>query len=118
MKNDPIDITKEFKRSERRAKWRERFQKALDWCSEHKEIVIGGFITGMGLVTTGIKVGGRCYAQYMEHRNKDYRVYDTSLGKYWELNRKLKNSDWLQIERRRATGERLGEILLDLHALK
>ena len=119
MKNNrPIDVTKEFERAERRARWRENFDNFLDWCSEHKEIMIGGFITGLGLVRTGIKVGGRIHVQNMERRNKDLRVYDTSLGKYWELRRKLKNSDWLEIERRRGNGERLGEILDSLRALK
>lgn len=118
MKNEPIDITKDFNKAERRQRWRERKDAALQWCSEHKEAVIGGVIAGLGILRTGIKVGGKIHVQNMERKNKDLRVYDTSLGKYWELKRKLKNSDWLEIERRRGQGERLGEILQSLKALK
>lgn len=114
----PIDITKDFRKQERRQRWRERREKAFKWCSDHKELVVGGAIAGLGLLKTGLKIGGKIHVQNMERRNKDLRVYDTSLGKYWELKHKLKNRDWLEIERRKANGERLGEILNDLNVLK
>lgn len=115
---DRIDISSNFYKQERKEERASRRKKFWNWCTEHWDIALGGLAAGMGLVTTGIKVGGRAYRQHLEHKDKDLRCYDASLGRYWELKRKLSNHDWLEIDRRKARGERLGDILDDLRALK
>lgn len=49
---------------------------------------------------------------------KEFYCYDRSLGHYWELKRKLKNEEWLEIDRRKQQGERLSDILESLKVLK
>lgn len=118
MTNKPIDITKQVKRAEFKAKLKAKFQKAKKWCSDNKEVVIAAVSVAIGAVGTGIKVMGKRHNLHMEERNKDLRCYDTSLGHYWELKRKLGNKDWTKINRRREKGESLGEILDDMGVLK
>lgn len=92
--------------------------KVKNWCKGHTgEIMVFGplVISGMFGLTKGIIK----HANLRKTENmKNLFCYDTSLGRYWELRRKLTNKDWLAIERRRANGEKLGEILEDLRVLK
>lgn len=118
MSSDRIDITEDFYRAEKKRVRKERRKELLKWCGEHIDIAIAGVAAGLGLVSTGIKVGGKIYKQHAELKGKDLRCYDASLGRYWELRRKLTNKDWLEIDRRKAMGERLGDILESLNALK
>ena len=108
------DYEKEYKKAQRRTK----LQEMKDWCLNHLDVTIGAFCAGMGLLSTGVKVGGKVIRKHQESRDKDYRCYDPSLGRYWNLKRKLNNRDWLAIERRKAKGEHMGEILEDLGALR
>ena len=118
MAEERIDITEDFYRAEKKNRRKQRRKEFFEWCGNHMDVAIAGLCAGLGLVTTGIKVGGRIYKQHAELKSKDLRRYDTSLGRYWELRRKLTNKDWLEIDRRKAMGERLGDILESLHALK
>lgn len=118
MSGERIDITRDFERSERRRRRKERRERFFAWCDDHKEAVFTGFCAGLGLVTTAVKVGGKMYKQRMEYKDKDLRCYDPSLGRYWNLKRPLSNSDWLEIDRRKSAGERMGDILDSLNALK
>ena len=113
-----IDITDECKKAERRQKWEDRLTKAKNWWDENKRaIIVGAPIVG-GFAIKGLQILGRHHNLRLEQRNKDRRCYDTSLGHYWELKRKLNNSDWVKINNRRKRGESLGEILNDLGVLK
>lgn len=113
-----IDITDDFNRANKRALRKEKFNRFCDWCINHADLAIGGFCAGLGLVSTGIKVGGKVYKRHTEIKNRDLRCYDASRGTYWELRRRLTNKDRLEIDRRMSMGDRLGEILNDLGALK
>lgn len=90
MHGDRIDITRDFNKQERRLKRKEKIDKIVNWCTENAGIALTGFCAGLGLLSTGIKVGGRMYKGHVESRNKDYRVYDPTIGHYYELRRKLK----------------------------
>ena len=94
------------------------YTKTVNWCKGHPtELLTFGpaLIAGAFGLTKGIiKHVNLKQAEHM----KNLYCYDTSLGRYWELRRKLTNKDWLAIERRRANGEKLGEILDDLRVLK
>lgn len=116
--NETIDITKDFKKSERKAKREAKRKELIEWAKEHKGAVVTGSIALIGLAKTVAKTAGRAYGLHMEQRNKDLRCYDASLGHYYELSRKLSNKDWLEIDRRKSRGDRLGDILEDLRALR
>lgn len=87
------------------------------WADHKEEILILG-PAAIGAISVGVKVIGKRINLHKEEQLKDFRVYDTSLGHYWELRKKLSNSQWLEIERRRGAGESLGDILYDMKVLK
>lgn len=48
-------------------------------------------------------------------KRNERRIYDRSEGHYWECNRKLKNSDYIEInQRRKYFNESYAEILKDM----
>ena len=118
MANNPIDITKELKKAERKAKWQRRFQSATNWVRDNRGLLIATVPVVAGTIGTGIKVLGRRHNLHVETRNKDRRVYDTRLGHYWELRRKLSNKEWVKIDQRMAKGERMSDILFELGVLR
>lgn len=113
-----IDIGKELKKQERRQWFEARKKQVIEWWDENKgTIVIVVPVVG-GVLAKLIKAIGRHHNLVLEQRNKDLRLYDTSLGHYWELKHKLNNKDWVQINRRRNLGESLGDILNSMKVLK
>ena len=52
-----------------------------------------------------------------QERIKEEYVYDRSLGHYWKLRRPLDNDEWREIEERKRSGEKLGDILEQLKVL-
>lgn len=50
--------------------------------------------------------------------NKDMRIYDAREGFYWELRRKLTNTERQAISRKRKNGEKLGDILEEMKVLR
>ena len=120
MNNDEkvIDLWKELKKDERQKKIEAAKKKVADWWDKNKVYVaVAAPIAGKIAVET-IKVVKRHHVAKIELRNKDLRLYDTSLGHYWELRRKLDNRDWVTINRRREMGESLGNILDEMRVLK
>lgn len=116
--NKIIDITRDIKRAERKARWRARIDKVKQFVDENREVLVVAVPAVTGAVATGIKVLGKRRNLAVEERNKDRRVYDARLGHYWELRRKLSNREWSAIDRRMKNGERLSEILDELRVLK
>lgn len=118
MEGKIIDITKQVKRAERKAKWNRRIEAAKDWWDDNKQyavIILPAVCYGIG---KGIRYFGRRHNLKLEEKNKDLRCYDASLGHYWELRRKLTNEEWVAIDRRKKNGERLSDILEELRVLK
>ena len=116
-------------KSELNAKWtgftiraRVNAKRALEWTKENKEIVIGVLVpTGIAVVktVTGIvKSVDRKMDLKKEQDLKDLYIYDRSLGYYHELNRKLKPSEALEIDKRRCDGESMAHILASMKLLK
>ena len=118
MSDKPIDITKDLKRAERKAKWKKRLEVAKDWWDDNKQYAVVVVPAAVGVVTAGVKVLGKRHNLKLEERNKDMRCYDASLGHYWELKRKLSKDERFAIDRRKKNGERLADILDDLRVLK
>ena len=120
MKDDDkvIDLGKEFKKEERRKKVEALKQKAKDfWDTNKVYIAVAAPVVGKVALET-VRLVKRHHVARIELRNKDLRLYDTSLGHYWELRRKLNNSDWVTINRRKNLGESLGDILEEMRVLK
>lgn len=116
--NKYVDITKDYERREKKLKRERKRKELMDWANEHKGAIVTGTMAFLALAKTVTKTAGKAYGMHMERRNKDLRCYDASLGHYYELSRKLSNRDWLEIDRRKARGDRLGDILEDLRALR
>lgn len=118
QEKDRIDITEDFYKEEKKRKWAERKQKAKQWCRDHLDLILAGGATLIGLAKAGGKLVDKTWGRRMDYRNKELKCYDNRLGRYWDLRRPLTNDDWLEIDRRKSRGERLGDILESLHALK
>lgn len=113
-----IDVTKEFKKAERKRKREEFLNKAKDFWEDNKQyivIIVPAVGYGIGKV---VKTIGRHHNLKQEERNKELYCWDASLGHYWKLRRPLKNDDWTFINRRKNAGESLGDILESMNVLK
>lgn len=106
------------KRSKAKAWLKNRWTDVSCWCSENKGLLMVAVPTVIGGITATVKVVGKNINLNKEQNLKEKFVYDTSLGHYWELRQKLTNGQWTEIERRRANGETLGQILNDMKVLK
>lgn len=102
--------------------WSTKFQNAKDWVANNKEIVIvmgpvvvGGAISIVKMITRGVS---RSINNKQEEQLKELYCYDRSLGHYWKLRRKVSNSEWLKINKRKSDGESLGDILQEMRLLK
>lgn len=116
---------KAMKKNIRRVIWKRRFKTACKWCRDNKEIVLVLGPAAIGLTTVVIKGGIKLATAGVKHINlhkeknvKDFYCYDRSLGHYWALRRKLTNREWTEIDKRKKNGERMADILNELHVLK
>lgn len=98
------------------AKW--KIHLAAEWCKNNKEavIVFGPVILG-GIIEIA-KISTKRHNVNEEKALKERYIYDRSTGHYYELRRKPKSSEWLQIEQRKQNGETLGWVLNDMRLLK
>lgn len=113
-----IDFEK-AKRKTRVKEWaRSKTNNAANWFYNNKEVIMVLGPVFIGAVTTGVKVVGKRVNLKKEKNLKNLYCYDRSLGHYWRLRRKLSNSEWVEIDRRRNKGERLADILNELKVLK
>lgn len=118
MENKPIDITMEIKKAERKRKLEELKKNALNYWENNKATVITVGTAALYGIGKAAKAIGRVAAAKQEQHNKELYCYDNRLGHYWELRRKLKNSEWSEIDQRKRKGEALSDILRDLKVLK
>lgn len=95
-----------------------KWNKTKEWCKDNVYTIVTVAPLGIGLVAKTVQVIGRGHNIRMKQRQKDLHVWDPTLGHYWELRRKLRNEDWVTINRRHDLGESLGQILDDMDVLK
>lgn len=119
--NDKIYVKDLFKKS----KWTRvkeevsyKFKQVSCWIYNNRDMimVIGPLV--IGSLTAIIKFTGKHINLKKEQQNKDLYCYDRSLGHYWKLRRELTNHEWIEIDKRKANGERLADILDELKVLK
>ena len=124
MNNDTInfnDFNREAKRRERKEAFRSKLMDVKAWVINNKEeivILTPLVVAGTSLVGKSIKSIGRNAALRKEANLRDFQCYDPSQGHYWKLKRKLSNDEWLAINRRKQSGESMGDILSDMKVLK
>lgn len=87
------------------------------WENNKKEIMILIPIA-IGGVVKATKSINKTINLHQEEKLKDRRMYDPKMGHYWELNRKLDNNEWVEIEMRKEKGEPVGNILRSMGVLK
>ena len=120
-----IDISKDLKRAERKAKIKQFLLNVKDFYVENPELaglatlgITGAIGVGVKLCKTGISSAHHARVAHIEQHRRDFQIYDNQLGSYLNLNRKLSNNDKVRIARRKKNGETLVEILDSMGALK
>ena len=106
------------KKDIRKQKFEEAKRKVFGWCDRNKEwlIPLVPLVIGGGVAT--VKIAGKHANLNKEKNVKELFCYDRSLGHYWALKRRLTNAEWIDIDKRKAAGERLADILDELKVLK
>lgn len=116
-----VYTVKELERARKKAQIREwctdKKQKAENWVHEHKEQIVTYGPIVVGGIAAGAKMLSKHAALAKEQDLKDLYCYDRSLGHYWKLRRELTNDEWLEIDKRKKNGEKLGDILDELKVL-
>ena len=70
---------------------KEKFNSAMGWCKENKEILIIIVPAAAATITGGAKLIGKIVDSHSEHNHQTLTCYDRSLGHYWQLKRELSN---------------------------
>ena len=108
---------KQIKIDEFKRKVKEKATKAIDFVVENR----GAIVVAIPFVLAGFsefnKAANR-HERAREERRRDSRVYDPSLGDWWELKKPLTNNERLEMETRIENGEKRGDILRDMGKLK
>ena len=87
------------------------------WQNHRTEVLIlGPAVLGFG--TAAIKGVASQLRRRNEWKLQNLRIYDRSLDIWWDLRRKLNTEERLILNERMKLGDRLGDILHDLHVLK
>lgn len=122
MENYTIHNMKEVKRTIRKYKFKKKVKEITnDICGfidDNRELIIVVGPVLLGAITTGINVVGKHLNLRKQEKIKDLYVYDRSLGHYWLLRRELTNKEWVEVDKRKANGERLADILSEMKVLK
>ena len=114
-----------IKKAWRQARFKCAMKKSGKWIRDNKEIVLVLGPAVIGLTTVVVTKSANVITSLINNLNlrkekqlKDFYCYDRSLGHYWALRRELSNREWTEIDQRKAKGERLADILNELHVLK
>lgn len=90
----------------------------LGWCVENKELaaLLIPFIFGMTAKTTkSIKRRTQKHHEEVERRT---HIYDRSEGHYWRLRRPLSSKEWVNVSKRKESGESYRDIFNSMNVLK
>lgn len=95
-----------------------KFKKAKNWAIRNKEVLIVVAPIVIGVAGFVGKAAIKNINLRKQESVKNLYCYDRSLGHYWSLKRNLTNREWVEIDKRKASGERLADILSELKVLK
>lgn len=118
MCNRHGQMRKKVNRDRRKEKVREKWNDFKTFVYNNKDLIIVVGPAILGVVTVTIKTVNKQVKLKKEKDLKELYCYDRSLGHYWRLKRELSNSEWIEIDKRKKNGERLGDILSELRVLK
>lgn len=96
-------------------------QMAANWIRNNPETVGIAMTVGTAVIGGAVKIGKGAIRHRnlrKEQFNKERYIYDRSLGMYLRTKRPLRNKDYLTINARRKNGEKLSDILADMHVLE
>lgn len=113
-----VNFKREVRKARIKRKFKDGFNKSKDWFYNNREFVFVMGPAALGFGATAVKVVGKRAKLRKEKQLKDLYCYDRSLGHYWRLKRELSNREWVEIDKRKANGERLADILDELKVLK
>lgn len=95
-------------------------RQTVEWMSQNKELAIVLIPVGFyGIKLIGKGINNLSAHARMNHEQylKERYMYDRSVGRYLKLNRKVSNSEQLEISQRKAAGENLAFILSSMGLL-
>ena len=117
---DYDELVNNKKKADRRAWVYEKVNKAKWFVEDHKAQIAAVAAATPVVVGTIMQIARMVSQQDRLKKAKDLKelyCYDRSLGHYWKLRRELTNDDWLAIDARKRSGERLADILKELNVL-
>lgn len=117
---DYDELVNNKKKADRRAWVYEKVNKAKWFVEDHKAQIAAVAAATPVVVGTIMKIARMVSQQDRLKKAKDLKelyCYDRSLGHYWKLRRELTNDEWLAIDARKRSGERLADILKELNVL-
>lgn len=118
MKFVVVDKNGKVIESELKKRIKEKLQKGKDWFVRNKDMIVVLAPVAIGGATVLVKSVGKHVNLRKEEQVKNLFCYDRSLGHYWALRRELSNREWLEIDQRKKSGERMADILEELRVLK
>lgn len=117
---DYDELMNNKKKADRRAWVYEKVNKAKWFVEDHKAQIAAVAAATPVVVGTIMQIARMVSQQDRLKKAKDLKelyCYDRSLGHYWKLRRELTNDEWLAIDARKRSGERLADILKELNVL-
>lgn len=117
---DYDELVNNKKKANRRAWVYEKVNKAKWFVEDHKAQIAAVAAATPVVVGTIMQIARMVSQQDRLKKAKDLKelyCYDRSLGHYWKLRRELSNDEWLAIDARKRSGERLADILKELNVL-
>ena len=110
-------IRKNYRKDQIKSWFTEQKRNVEAFLHNNKETIITLVPIVIGVGTYVIKTGVKQHQINKAERIKNMYCYDRSLGHYWKLRRELSNSEWVEIDKRKKSGERLADILESLKVL-
>lgn len=117
---DYDELVNNKKKADRKAWVYEKVTKAKWFVEDHKAQIAAVAAATPVVVGTIMQIARMVSQQDRLKKAKDPKelyCYDRSLGHYWKLRRELTNDEWLAIDARKRSGERLADILKELNVL-
>ena len=120
MEEKVVDLNKfKFEEKKRKVigKISDTYQKAKGWVVEHPAESVTVVTSIIGATSGLVKRADRKRDIKEVQKLKEEYIYDRSIGTYWKTRRPRTSAENLEIERRRRSGEPMGQILRDMRLL-
>lgn len=110
-------IEREEKIEDAKRKVKDKINKAKDFVARNKSTILITAPFALAFLSEANKAANR-RERARDERRRECRIYDPSLGDYWELKKPLTNNERLEMTERINNGECRGSILDDMGKLK